>query len=191
MRAHRNTEASFQEASVQYTLTYRDVVDILRLLKEADHCESVELSAGDLKLKFRRAPGPREGQPHGAATAQAPAPDPEETRPRTAPATRPTAVENAITAPMLGMFYRASEPGAAPFVEVGSQVSKGDTVGLIEVMKWCRTLQAVSSTSSRTMDRWSNMGRLWSASSRTPPETDRTTPRSLRAQCASAPPAKD
>jgi len=135
MRAHRNTEASFQEASVQYTLTYRDVVDILRLLKEADHCESVELSAGDLKLKFRRAPGPREGQPHGAATAQAPAPDPEETRPRTAPATRPTAVENAITAPMLGMFYRASEPGAAPFVEVGSQVSKGDTVGLIEVMK--------------------------------------------------------
>jgi biotin carboxyl carrier protein len=36
---------------------------------------------------------------------------------------------------MVGVFYRAPEPGAAPFVEVGSVVAEGATLGLVEVMK--------------------------------------------------------
>lgn len=40
-----------------------------------------------------------------------------------------------VTAPMVGTFYRAPEPGADPFVEVGSRVEAETTVGLIEVMK--------------------------------------------------------
>ena len=36
---------------------------------------------------------------------------------------------------MVGVFYRAPEPGAAPFVEVGSVVGQGATMGLVEVMK--------------------------------------------------------
>lgn len=36
---------------------------------------------------------------------------------------------------MVGVFYRAPEPGAAPFVEAGACVREDDTVGLIEVMK--------------------------------------------------------
>jgi acetyl-CoA carboxylase biotin carboxyl carrier protein len=40
-----------------------------------------------------------------------------------------------VRAPMLGVFYRAPQPGAPPFVEVGQTISAQDTVGLIEVMK--------------------------------------------------------
>ncbi len=40
-----------------------------------------------------------------------------------------------IKAPLVGVFYEASSPDAAPFIEVGQHVLKGDTVALIEAMK--------------------------------------------------------
>lgn len=40
-----------------------------------------------------------------------------------------------VRAPNLGTFYRAPKPGAANYVEVGSVISAGDEVCLIEVMK--------------------------------------------------------
>ncbi|MBR1775872.1 acetyl-CoA carboxylase biotin carboxyl carrier protein [bacterium] len=41
----------------------------------------------------------------------------------------------AITSPMVGTFYSASSPEAAPFVEIGSEVAVGDVVCIIEAMK--------------------------------------------------------
>lgn len=41
----------------------------------------------------------------------------------------------AVTAPMLGRFYAKPEPGAAPFVALGTEVNPDSTVALIEVMK--------------------------------------------------------
>lgn len=43
--------------------------------------------------------------------------------------------EHTITAPMPGVFYRQSDPTDDPFVEVGDDVSKGETVCLVGVMK--------------------------------------------------------
>lgn len=40
-----------------------------------------------------------------------------------------------IKSPMIGTFYRASSPGASPFVEVGDKVSTGQTVCVVEAMK--------------------------------------------------------
>jgi acetyl-CoA carboxylase biotin carboxyl carrier protein len=40
-----------------------------------------------------------------------------------------------VKSPIVGTFFRASEPGAAPFVEVGSTVKKGDVLCIIEAMK--------------------------------------------------------
>ena len=40
-----------------------------------------------------------------------------------------------IVTPMMGRFYAKPEPGAAPFVSVGSEVNADTTVGLVEVMK--------------------------------------------------------
>lgn len=54
-----------------------------------------------------------------------------------------------IKAPVVGVFYRQSEPGAPPYVEVGSKVEKGDTVGLLEVMKM---FTSVTSPASGTVE---------------------------------------
>jgi len=40
-----------------------------------------------------------------------------------------------VTSPMVGTFYRAPSPGAAPFVNVGDAVKEGQTVCIIEAMK--------------------------------------------------------
>lgn len=47
-----------------------------------------------------------------------------------------------IKAPMVGTFYSAPEPGAQPFVKVGSKVHAADTVCIIEVMKLMSALAA-------------------------------------------------
>ncbi len=43
--------------------------------------------------------------------------------------------KNTVKAQMPGTFYRAPDPESNPYVEEGDEVSAGDTVGLIEVMK--------------------------------------------------------
>ncbi len=40
-----------------------------------------------------------------------------------------------VASPMVGTFYRAPEPGAAPYVEVGDTVEAGQQVGIVEAMK--------------------------------------------------------
>jgi acetyl-CoA carboxylase biotin carboxyl carrier protein len=60
-----------------------------------------------------------------AAAASAPAATPED------PAQHP----GAVTSPMVGTIYLAAEPGAAPFVTIGAQVTEGQTVLIIEAMK--------------------------------------------------------
>ena len=54
----------------------------------------------------------------------------------------PEEVGDAIVAPMLGTFYRAPAPGAAPFVEVGSTVEPDTIVCIIEVMKMMNSVHA-------------------------------------------------
>ena len=48
----------------------------------------------------------------------------------------------AVRAPLPGTFYRAPRPGAAPFVEVGSQVGADTVVGIVETMKLMNSVTA-------------------------------------------------
>ncbi len=47
----------------------------------------------------------------------------------------PASHPGAVTSPMVGTVYMAAEPGAAPFVTVGTTVNEGDTILIIEAMK--------------------------------------------------------
>lgn len=47
-----------------------------------------------------------------------------------------------ITAPMVGTFYRAPSPTDEPFVEVGSKVSKGTVLCIIEAMKLMNEIES-------------------------------------------------
>lgn len=51
----------------------------------------------------------------------------------------------AITSPMVGTFYAASSPEAAPFVEVGATVNAGDVVCIIEAMKLMNEIKSEQS----------------------------------------------
>lgn len=75
---------------------------------------------------------------HESATAEpGPAPQAPAVSPAPPPAPRPAAPTGRVEvrSPMVGTFYRAPEPGAAPFVTVGDMVRPGQVVGIVEAMK--------------------------------------------------------
>lgn len=55
---------------------------------------------------------------------------------------------NAVTSPMVGTIYLASEPGKPKFIEVGKTVAEGDTLLIIEAMK---TMNQIPSPKSGTV----------------------------------------
>ena len=67
-----------------------------------------------------------------------------------APPEDPAQHPGAVTSPMVGTVYLASEPGTAPFVTVGAQVTEGQTVLIIEAMK---TMNQIPTTRSGTVKR--------------------------------------
>jgi acetyl-CoA carboxylase biotin carboxyl carrier protein len=121
-------------------LSEDDVLHILKLIDES-HFDYFQLEVGDLKITVSKGepiPLTPAAQTTAAAPAAAIAP-----RPGPVPAAKPEAPKAAaippgmapITAPILGTFYVAPEPGAPPFVKVGETITEDTTVGLIEVMK--------------------------------------------------------
>ena len=50
-----------------------------------------------------------------------------------------------VKSPMVGTFYRASSPGAEPFVQIGQVVKEGDTLCIIEAMKLLNEVESDAS----------------------------------------------
>ncbi|HEX2791106.1 MAG TPA: acetyl-CoA carboxylase biotin carboxyl carrier protein [Steroidobacteraceae bacterium] len=126
-------------------LTHDDVEEILRLL-DATPVEEFELETEHFKLTLRRSAAgggwTQERETHGAAPMLAPAAP--AAAAVAAPATATTAHGDAIEirAPLVGSFYRAPKPGAAPFVEIGSLVTADTVVAIIETMKLMNSVYA-------------------------------------------------
>ncbi|MBQ8668328.1 acetyl-CoA carboxylase biotin carboxyl carrier protein [bacterium] len=76
--------------------------------------------------------------PVQAATAAAAAPAAAAPVAEAAPAKKGTP----ITSPMVGTFYKAPSPDSEPFVSVGSTVSAGDVVCIVEAMKMMNEIEA-------------------------------------------------
>ncbi len=47
-----------------------------------------------------------------------------------------------VTAPMVGTFYRAAAPGEDPFVDLGSKISIGQTICILEAMKLMNEIES-------------------------------------------------
>ena len=73
--------------------------------------------------------------PVAAVPQQTPAPAVQSAGAQTEAAQETAQNGRAITSPMVGTFYMAPSPEAAPFVEIGSDVQVGDVVCIIEAMK--------------------------------------------------------
>jgi acetyl-CoA carboxylase biotin carboxyl carrier protein len=76
-----------------------------------------------------------------APAQQAPA-APAAAAPAVAAPEAPVASGHTVKSPMVGTFYRASSPGAKPFVEVGDTIKEGDTICIIEAMKILNEIEA-------------------------------------------------
>lgn len=115
-----------------------DIKDILELVREHELAE-FELERDGLKVRIRKAG--REYVLAAPAPAAAPvaAPAPIATAPVVVDEGVPLAV---IKAPIVGTLYRSAEPGATPFVEVGTAVKKGQVLCIIEAMKLMNEIES-------------------------------------------------
>jgi len=113
-------------------MNLKEIREILELLKGSDVSE-FELGRGDMVLKLRRGPAnaPVVLPPSAPAAPAAPAAS---VPPATA-SVPPMPTYKEILSPIVGTFYRSPAPDAAPFVEVGTRVVKGQVLCIVEAMK--------------------------------------------------------
>jgi acetyl-CoA carboxylase biotin carboxyl carrier protein len=112
-----------------------DVIERLAELLERTGLAEIELAEGDSRVRVVR-------QTSAVAAAPAPAPVPEAAAAPAAPTAEPEAAEGTVFSPMVGTVYLAPEPGAAPFIAVGSQVAEGQTLLIVEAMKVMNPIRA-------------------------------------------------
>ena len=114
-----------------------EIQQLIKLLRENEDIGEIEIESslfGSRKIRVSK---------YGAGmkmatTAQVPA----ETPVREAETADEHSGKHAITAPMVGTFYRAPNPDSGPFVEEGDRVSPGKVICIIEAMKLMNEIEA-------------------------------------------------
>jgi acetyl-CoA carboxylase biotin carboxyl carrier protein len=99
----------------------KEAKELIKLL-DRTNVRRLSLDGGDFKIEIERS-----FQKGGAVAAVMPV------GMGAAPAAAPG--KHRVLAPLSGTFYLAAKPGAKPFVEVGARVQRGQTIGIIDVMK--------------------------------------------------------
>jgi acetyl-CoA carboxylase biotin carboxyl carrier protein len=118
----------------------KEIKAIIDLMK-ANDLSVFEMEKDGLKIKLQK--GPETGSAPVIAVSAAP---PAIATPAAPPvAESPSEAFNEIVSPMVGTFYRAGAPDAAPFVDVGSQVTEDTVVCIIEAMKVMNEIKAETS----------------------------------------------
>jgi len=126
-------------------LDHDQLRSLLTLLGESD-IQELCLEGDDFRLEVRRnlpaaAPVAMVQAPVLASPPQAPVAAPSPSVPPPAPPAVRSDLQ-AITAPMVGTFYRSPAPGEPAFVEIGSRISAGQPVCILEAMKLMNELES-------------------------------------------------
>jgi len=98
----------------------------------------MRIKEGDFEIELKK--GSDSSDAPAAVPAAAPAPAPINVVVNEKPVQ--AAPKNTIDSQMVGTFYMAPTPGAAPFVKVGQTVRKDSTICIIEAMKIMNEIQA-------------------------------------------------
>ncbi|MGV3650443.1 MAG: acetyl-CoA carboxylase biotin carboxyl carrier protein [Devosia sp.] len=123
---------------------------IAELLNEQNLAE-IEIERDDFRVRVTRsyaAPAGPAMQAYAAPMPYPAAPAPAAAAAAPVVAAAPSAAEDlasnpgTLTSPMVGTAYAAPEPGAKKFVEVGSKVSEGQTILIVEAMKTMNQIPA-------------------------------------------------
>ncbi|MCM5570689.1 acetyl-CoA carboxylase biotin carboxyl carrier protein [Burkholderiaceae bacterium FT117] len=128
----------------------RKLKTLIDLVAESGISE-LEITEGEGKVRIVKAPPVQAFAPAPAAMPVAmAAPAAASAAPVAATAAEPAApAGHVVKSPMVGTFYRSGQPGAEPFVSVGSQVKEGDTLCIIEAMKLMNEIEADASGTIR------------------------------------------
>jgi acetyl-CoA carboxylase biotin carboxyl carrier protein len=140
------------------TSEIRDLIDFIA----QSGLNEVNVETKELKLHVKREPDQKVMKSAAPVVAAMPAaPVVAAPVPVAAPAAAPAKAEKPagesrktadIKSPMIGTFYRSSNPDSPPFVSVGDKVSKGQTVCIIEAMKLFNEIESeVSGTIVKVM----------------------------------------
>lgn len=114
----------------------RTIKQLVRLMSRHD-LSAIDLQQGELRIRLRRG-GVASPTPYVVPSVPAPAPVVAASSPTPTPAAPPepsTRKGQPIKSPTPGTFYVAANPGAPPFVTIGSRVTPTTVVGVIEAMK--------------------------------------------------------
>ena len=128
-KAPKDTADKAEDTSVDH-----DVIRELAKLLDETGLTEIEFERGGVRVRVAR-----QGQPVVAAVA---APRAVAALPADIPEGDPAKHPGAVPSPMVGTAYLGPEPGARPYVEVGSQVRAGQTVLIIEAMKTMNQIPA-------------------------------------------------
>jgi acetyl-CoA carboxylase biotin carboxyl carrier protein len=113
--------------------------ELAKLLDETGLTE-IEVEHGDLRVRVRRQSGAKSFPMVAAPVVTVP--PPVVLAPGAAGVTDATLHPGVVASPMVGTAYVGPEPGARPFVDVGSQVAVGQTLLIIEAMKTMNQIPA-------------------------------------------------
>jgi acetyl-CoA carboxylase biotin carboxyl carrier protein len=121
------------KAAAKFATSDGALIRELALLLDETSLTEIEIERAGLRVRVARNVTIAASVPAAAPVAAAPAPLPATAV--AAPAADMAKHPGAVPSPMVGTAYWASEPGAKPFIEVGSKVSVGQTLLIIEAMK--------------------------------------------------------
>ena len=122
----------------------RKLKTLIDLVSESNVSE-LEITEAEGKVRIVKSMPPAAGGPvaYALAPTAAPAvPVAAEVAPVVAAVAEPAPSGHIVKSPMVGTFYRASGPGAKPFVEIGDTIKEGETICIVEAMKILNEIEA-------------------------------------------------
>jgi len=114
----------------------RDLIRELTKLLEETGLTEIEIEQAGQRVRVARNGAPASAGPRALA------PTPQVVTQSVAAPLDPAKHPGVVNSPMVGTAYAAPEPGAKPFIEIGSRVKAGDTLLVVEAMKTMNQIPA-------------------------------------------------
>jgi acetyl-CoA carboxylase biotin carboxyl carrier protein len=123
-------------------MTNQDILELLQIFNDSGVAE-MEVQRGEDRLRLRRAPTVHEiAVPVSAPAHVAAPPAPPAPVAATAKPSAPESDHTIVKSPIVGTYYDAPAPDAAPFVKIGDSVEPGQVLCIIESMKLMNEIEA-------------------------------------------------
>jgi acetyl-CoA carboxylase biotin carboxyl carrier protein len=132
-----------EEPAAGGKIDFEEIRKVIALLEEKD-LSVFELEVEGFKIKISRSVPAAPPSPHSGLQSAAPGQSAahEASAAAQAPTKEVDSTLQMVTSPMVGTFYRAPDPTAPPFADIGDTVKKGQTLCIVEAMKLMNEIES-------------------------------------------------